>query len=124
MIKYFCDRCEKELDRSYRAHISYSGNEEAYFCKECNEEFLNWMKNNPVKNDEKKIEDYERTIHSYERTIHSYEEVIHNYQEAVRNYRQQIKDLTEHLAKQGQIVTGDENYKRAEWDGKAHIMLS
>lgn len=116
MIKYFCDRCGKELDRSYRAHISYSGNEEAYFCKECNEEFLNWMKNNPVKDDEKKIEDYERTIHSYE-------EVIHDYQEAVHNYRQQIKDLTEHLAKQGQIVTGDENYERVAWDGKSHIAL-
>ena len=79
MIKYLCDRCGKELDKSYRARICYSGNNEADFCKECNEEFLNWMKNEPVKEYEKKIiEDYEKAIH---------------------NYQQQIIDLTEKLDK-------------------------
>lgn len=57
MIKYFCDRCGKEIDKSYRT-ISYSGNEEADLCIECFDEFLNWMENKPV--EDKPIEIYER----------------------------------------------------------------
>lgn len=58
MIKYVCDRCGKELDKSYRARICYSVNNEADFCEECREEFLNWMRNKPV--EDKPNENYER----------------------------------------------------------------
>lgn len=84
MIKYVCDRCGKELDKSYRAHISYSGNNEADFCKECNEEFLSWMENKPA--EDKPVKEYEKNI-------------IEDYEKAIHNYQQQIIDLTEKLDK-------------------------
>lgn len=46
MIKFFCDRCGKELNKSY-AHICYSGNNSANLCKECFEEFQNWLDTKP-----------------------------------------------------------------------------
>ena len=46
MLKYFCDRCGKEMNKSY-SHICYPGNS-ANLCIECFAEFLNWMKNKPV----------------------------------------------------------------------------
>ena len=52
MIKYFCDRCGKELIKSY-SHITYSGNNSADLCKECFEEFLNWVNNKPNENYER-----------------------------------------------------------------------
>ena len=51
MIKYFCDRCEKELKKSY-VTICYPSNS-ANLCNECFEEFLNWMKNKPNENYER-----------------------------------------------------------------------
>jgi uncharacterized coiled-coil DUF342 family protein len=84
MIKYFCDRCGKEIYRFYKTRISYTGADRkesdfcSDFCKECKEELSNWVKNKPAKDYEKKIEDYEKATH---------------------NYRQQIIDLTEKLDK-------------------------
>ena len=80
MIKYFCDRCGKELKKSY-SHICYSGNNSANLCKECFEEFLNWMKNRPVP-----VKEYEKNI-------------IEDYEKACHYYQQQIVDLTEKLDK-------------------------
>lgn len=80
MIKYVYDRCGKELDKSYRAHISYSGNNEADFCKECNEGFLRWMENKPA--EDKPVKECEKNI-------------IEGYEKAIHNYQQQIIDLTE-----------------------------
>ena len=76
MIKYVCDRCGKELDKSYRAHISYSGNNEADFCKECNEEFLRWMKNEPIKDYDEQIEYCNKAIHNYKEQITELTEIV------------------------------------------------
>lgn len=46
MIKYFCDRCGKEMNKSYN-HIAYS-DDSANLCKECFDEFSCWMNNNPM----------------------------------------------------------------------------
>lgn len=69
MIKYVCDHCGKEIDHYDRFLIAYSCGEEVELCKECNEEFLNWMNNKPIKDYEKKIEDYQRAIHNYQQQI-------------------------------------------------------
>ena len=78
MIKHICDHCGKELDRYDGSLMIYSCNKEAELCKECNEDFLNWLNHKPTKDYEKEIKDYEKAIH---------------------NYQQQIIDLTEKLDK-------------------------
>ena len=78
MIKYVCDRCGKELDKSYRARICYSGNNEADFCKECNEEFLRWMQKEPIKDcdEQERIEYYVKAIHNYKEQIANLTEIL------------------------------------------------
>ena len=53
MTKFVCDRCRKVMkaDEICGCHISYmneNGNNGVDLCKECFEEFLNWMKDKPV----------------------------------------------------------------------------
>lgn len=52
MIIYTCDRCGKQLDKSYRARISYSGNCEGDFCKDCFDSFKQWLENDISNNTE------------------------------------------------------------------------
>lgn len=59
MIKYFCDRCGKEMDKPH-SNILFSDNNSVDFCEECKEKFLNWMGNKPV--EDKPNENYERVF--------------------------------------------------------------
>lgn len=89
MVKYVCDRCNKIIEAGERCkcHVSYTsdnGDNSADLCKECFEEFLNWMKNKPVEN--KLVKECEKNI------VEGYEKIIHEYQ-------QRIIELTEKLNK-------------------------
>lgn len=77
MTKFICDRCGKETDR-FRAHMTYSGNNEADFCKDCFEDFTKWLANKP---------DNER--------LQKYEDKLKDYEKAIQNYNNQITKLVE-----------------------------
>lgn len=72
MTKFVCDRCGKVIeDDDDRCHVSYTGGNEADLCKECFDEFSNWMKDKHFNADKlnKKLEEYDKAVKGYNEKI-------------------------------------------------------